>query len=148
MKPILSRAALLTCLLTGLLQAAHAHECSLAGVAGTYGYTSTGTIVNPAVGPFAAVGEVTFTRDGTFTGTQNTSIGGNLFAETINAVYSVNRDCTGIATVYVYHGATLARTTTINLVWDNDQREARAIFMAPGTAITITARKMFSEQRH
>jgi hypothetical protein len=147
MKRILTRTTLLAGLLVGVAQLAQAGECSLAGVAGKYGYTSTGTIVNPAVGPFAAVGEVTFTRDGTFTGSQNTSIGGNLVAETITAVYSVNRDCTGVATAYVYHGSTLARTSTISLVWDNDQKEARAIFLTAGTAITIVARKMFNRER-
>jgi hypothetical protein len=146
MKPILARTAFLACLLAGFAQLAQAGECSLAGVAGEYGYTSTGTIVSAGL-PFAAVGEVTFNRDGTFIGVQNTSLGGNLVAETLNAVYSVNRDCTGVATVYVYHGSTLARTSTISLVWDNDQKEARAIFLTAGTAITIVARKMFNHER-
>jgi len=60
----------------GFAQLALAHECTLSDAAGKYGYTSSGTIVNPAVGAFAAVGRVTLTEGGTFTGAQTTSIAG------------------------------------------------------------------------
>jgi hypothetical protein len=133
-------AALLT-----LTQLAHAHECTLSDAAGKYGYTSTGTIVTPPVGPFTAVGHVTFTESGTFTGAQTTSIAGNLVEETVQGTFAVNSDCTGLATVYVYHGTTLARTSQIKLVWDIHQNEARAIFLTPGTNISIAARKMAEE---
>jgi hypothetical protein len=133
-------AALLT-----LAQLAQAHECTLSDAAGRYGYTSTGTIVTPPVGPFTAVGHVTFTESGTFTGTQTTSIAGNLVDESVQGTYTVNSDCTGSATVYVYHGSTLARTSKINLVWDSHQNEVRAIFLTPGTNISIAARKMAEE---
>src|SRR5262249_12360472 len=96
--------------LLGLAEAVQAHECTLSDTAGRYGYTSTGTIVTPSVGPFTAVGHVTLTESGTFTGAQNTSIAGNLIAETIQGTYTVNADCTGSATASVYHGTTLART--------------------------------------
>ena len=129
--------------LAGLSQAANAHECSLAGVAGPYGYTSTGSIVTPAVGPFAAAGSVILTRNGTFSGEQTTTIAGNPVAETFNGTYTVNGDCTGSATAYVYHGTTLARTTVFNVVWDDDQKEYRAVFLTAGTVITMTGRKMF-----
>jgi hypothetical protein len=128
-----------------LLTSAHlvaAHECTVSDAAGKYGYTSTGTIVNPPVGPFMAVGHVTFTETGTMSGAQTTSIAGNLVEETLQGAYTVNPDCTGSATVHVYHGTTLARTSVINLVWDIHQSEARAIFLTPGTNISILARKM------
>jgi hypothetical protein len=130
--------------LAGFTQAAGARECSLAGVAGKYGYTSNGTIVAPPVGPFAAVGHFTLTRTGTLTGEQTTSIAGNLAAETFNGTYQVNRDCTGSATAFVYRGTTLVRTSTLDAVWDDNQRELRSIFRNAGTTITFTARKMFS----
>jgi len=129
--------------LAGLAQAAQAGECSLPGVSGKYGYTSSGSIVSPPVGAFAAVGHATLTRTGTFTGAQTASIAGNQVAETINGTYEVNRDCTGSATAFVYRGATLVRTTTFNVVWDDHQREFRAIFTTAGTAITLSGRKMF-----
>src|SRR5262249_32873476 len=82
---------------------AHARGCSLADVAGEYGCSSSGTIVTPAVGPFAAVGHVTFTATGTFSGAQTTSIAGNFFDEIVSGTYTVNPDCTGSAIVNVYH---------------------------------------------
>src|SRR5215475_9763629 len=128
-----------------LLTSAHlvaAHECTVSGAAGTYGHTSTGTIVSPAIGPFTAVGHATFTESGTLTGSQTTSIAGNLVEETFQGNFTVNPDCTGSAIVYVYHGSTLARTSHLSLVWDSHQNELRAIFLTPGTGISITARKM------
>jgi hypothetical protein len=126
----------------GLASQALAHECSLSNVAGKYGHTSTGTIVSPAIGPFTAVGHVEFTETGTMSGAQTTSIAGNLVDETFQGTYSVNANCTGTSTVYVYHGATLARVSHINLVWDDHQNEARAIFLNPGTSISIQARRI------
>src|SRR5215471_15107225 len=115
--------------LLGYLQVAQAHECTLSNAAGRYGYTSSGTIVNPAVGPFTAVGHTTLTESGTLSGAQTTSIAGNLVEETIQGTFAVNPDCTGSATVHVYHGTTLARTSLISLVWDMHQSEFRAIFV-------------------
>ena len=135
-------------MLLGIAQTARAqgqgqaHACTISGVAGNYGYTSGGTIVSPPVGPFTAVGRVTLTDSGTFSGAQTTSIAGNFFEETLQGPFTVNSDCTGSATVYVYHGSTLSRTTELHLVWDHDEKEMRAIFLAPGTAITLAARKM------
>jgi hypothetical protein len=131
--------------ISSLTQAVQAHECTVSDAAGRYGYTSTGSIVNPPVGPFTAVGHVTFTETGTFTGAQTTSIAGNLVDETIQGTFTVNPDCTGSATAYVFHGTTLARTSRINLVWDIRENEARAIFLTPGTNISLTARKMTGE---
>jgi len=36
---------------------------------------------------------------------------GDLFDETIQGTFTVNADCTGSATVHVFHGSTLARTS-------------------------------------
>src|SRR5215469_4398566 len=119
-----------------------AHECTLSDAAGRYGFTNSGTIVTPPVGPFTAVGHATLTDSGTFTGTQTTSIAGNLFEETTQGTFTVNPDCTGSATVYVYHGATLVRTSLINLVWDTHQTEFRAILLTPGTNVSLEARRI------
>jgi len=144
MKPITWGIILCSALL-GLAQAAQAHECTVSDAAGRYGYTSSGSIVTPPVGPFTAVGHVTFTESGTLTGAQTTSIAGNLVDETIEGTFTVNPDCTGSGTVYVFHGTTLARTSRVNFVWDIHQHEARAIFLTAGTNITIEGRKMAEE---
>jgi hypothetical protein len=144
MKPITLGIILCSALL-GFVQVVQARECTVSDAAGRYGYTSSGSIVTPPVGPFTAVGHVTFTESGTFSGAQTTSIAGNLVDEILQGTFTVNPDCTGSATVYVFHGTTLARTSRINLVWDIHQNEARAIFLTPGTNITIAARKMAEE---
>ena len=144
MKPI-TRATTLVSALLGLAQAAHSHECTLLDAAGRYGYTSSGSIVTPPVGPFTAVGHVTFTESGTFTGAQTTSVAGNLVDETIQGTFTVNPDCTGSMNAYVFHGTTVARTSKLSVVWDIHQHEARAIFLTPGTNISILARKMADE---
>jgi hypothetical protein len=129
--------------LAGFTQAAQAHEqCSLTNVAGTYGYSSSGAIVTPPVGPFTAIGRATLTNSGTFTGEQTTGIAGNFFEETINGDYVVNPDCTAAATAYIYRGSILVRTTTFNVVWDSNRREFRGMFLTPGTSISITGRRM------
>jgi len=132
-------------LFAGIVAAAEAGQCSLANIAGTYGYTSNGSIVTPPVGPFVAVGVVTFAKSGTLSGSQVTSIAGNFFDETIEGPFTVNTDCTGSAVVSVYHGTTLARVTNLQIVWDDDRQEARGLFLTPGTAVSIVARKMNSE---
>ena len=124
-------------------QVAQAHQCRLAGTAGDYGYTSNGTIVDPAVGPFTAVGHVTLTDAGTFSGAQTTSIAGSIVVETVDGTYGVNPDCTGDATVNVYEDGQLVRTTNLHLVWDLAGTEFRALFLTSGTNISIDARKMF-----
>jgi hypothetical protein len=139
-----TRRALVASVLLGLapLTQVYAHQCSLSNVAGSYGYTNSGTIVSPPVGPFTAVGHVTLNESGTFSGAQSTSIAGNHVDETIQGTFTVNPDCTGSATVYVYHGTTLARTSLINIVWDIHGSEFRAILLTPGTNVALEARRM------
>ena len=144
MKPITLGIILCSALL-GLAQAAQAHECSVSDAAGRYGYTSSGSIVTPPVGPFTAVGRVTFTESGTFSGAQTTSFAGNLVDETLEGTFSVNPDCTGSMSASVFHGTTLVRASRLSVVWDIHQNEARAIFLTPGTNISIVARKMAEE---
>jgi hypothetical protein len=120
-------------------------SCSMQNVAGSYGYTSSGTIINPAVGPFAAVGKIVFNPSGTFNGAQTTSIAGNFFDETISGTFSVNSDCTATAAVNVYDGSVLARTTNLKIVFDDDRKGARAIFLTTGTVITVSARRIFGD---
>jgi hypothetical protein len=115
----------------------------LSNTAGSYGYTSNGTIVTPPVGPFTAVGRVTLTDSGTLSGAQMTSIAGSLVEETVEGTYTVDPDCTGFATVDVYEGGTLVRTSNLHLVWDRGATEIRAIFLTDGTNISINLQKMF-----
>jgi hypothetical protein len=146
MKRTALHAALITlATVIGSTHLAQAHECTVSDAAGRYGYTSTGTIVNPAIGPFTSVGHVALTETGTFTGAQMTSIAGNLVEETVQGTFTVSPDCTGAVTVHVFHGTTLARTSLLHMVWDSHQNEFRAIFLTAGTNISIQGRKMAEE---
>jgi hypothetical protein len=139
------KAFLLTVLIgTPALAHGRTQFCSLRGVVGSYGFTTTGTI--PTLGAVAAVGRISLDEDGNLTGAQTTSFNGAIVQETLSGTYSVNADCTATATVNVYHSGVLVRTTNLDVVWDNDELEFRAIFLTSGTVLTINGRRIFREQ--
>src|SRR5712692_6015315 len=78
--------------LMGTPAAANARSCSLSGVAGTYGYTTSGSI--PTLGAIAGVGHITLDSTGNATGAQTVSFNGAIAPETLSGTYSVNADCT------------------------------------------------------
>ena len=146
MRPSLPRTSLgilLLSTLVGIIPVAQARSCSLHGVAGSYGYSTFGAI--PTLGAVAAVGHVTLDASANLTDVQTTSLNGAIVAETLSGTYTVNADCTGTATVNVYHAGVLVRTTGLDVVWDNDQRELRAIFLTASTVLTVNGRKLFSD---
>jgi len=70
-------------------------SCSLATVAGNYGFTISGTLILPTGGaPVAAMGRATFGANGSFSGTETRSLGGSVAEETLEGTYKVNPDCT------------------------------------------------------
>ena len=140
----LAFAFILSATLVCLAPAAHARSCSLHGVAGRYGYTISGTI--PTLGAVAAVGNISLDAEGNVTGAQTTSFNGAIVKETLSGTYAVNADCTGTATISVFHSGVLVRTSSVDVVWDNNQRELRAIFLTAGTVLTVNGRKVFREE--
>jgi len=151
----IKRSLITTCVVATLaittvpaLQAA-AHKCSLATVAGTYGLTTTGSI--PAIGPVGAVGVVTIDRSGNVSGSQTRSLNGAIADETFTGTATVSADCTGTDVIQVYQDGILVRTSTLNLVYEDSGRSARAIFTSvvppDGTQLssilTIDARRLF-----
>lgn len=130
-----------------------AGQCSLAGVAGKWGYTYTGTIILPTGAvPVAAVGRFTLDADGNLSGTQTRSNGGVSAQETITAKVTVNADCTGAGTFNVYQSGVVVRSAVLALVFDDDSKEIRAIFesltltngLSLPVVITVNAKKIFS----
>jgi hypothetical protein len=143
---------LLTLFALSAASAAHASDarsCSTASIAGKFGFTTTGSI--PAIGPVAATGLFTQDTSGNIAGTQTRSLNGDIADETFTGTAIVNPDCTGTDTIQVFESGVLVRTTTLHVVYDDDGREARAVFtslMLPdGTSlpsiITIEARRLF-----
>jgi hypothetical protein len=127
MKPAKALAAISLFLLlaTGL----HA-VCTSATAAGTFGFTTTGTLILPTGPvPVAAVGRVTFDLNGNATGSQDRSVGGVFAHETITGTFTVNPDCSISLVANVYDGSgNLVRTSTIPGVLVNNGKQIRAIF--------------------
>jgi hypothetical protein len=127
--------------------------CSTAGLAGEWGYTSTGAFILPTgVVPFALVGRLTFDAAGNFSGAQNSSTGGQVGQETIKGTTTVNPDCTGTQNVNVYNqSGTLLSTSVLAFVMVDNGREVGGIFtsqaLANGTngptVATFNAKRQF-----
>lgn len=143
-------------LLLGLAAVVSAQDdgtCSLAGVAGEWGHTLTGTLILPTGPvPFAAVGRSTLDADGNLSATQDSSVGGRVGKDTIKGTFTVNSDCTGTLTVGIYdQSGNLLRTATWATVFVDKRREMRAIItslvLPDGTrvpsVVTQNAKKQF-----
>jgi hypothetical protein len=114
-----------------LLGAAGLHAaCTSATAAGTFGFTTTGTLILPTgLAPVAAVGLVTFDLNGNATGSQDRSVGGAFAHETITGTFTVNSDCRIIVVADVYDSSgNLARTSTIPGVLVDNGKHIRGIF--------------------
>jgi len=104
--------------------------CTNTTAAGTYGFTTTGTLILPTgPAPVAAVGSITFQSNGDVTGSQDRSVGGDFAHETLTGTLTVNRDCSILLLANVYDDSgNLVRTSTISGVLVNNGKQIRAIF--------------------
>jgi hypothetical protein len=123
-------------------------SCSVAHLAGRWGYTYSGTIVG--LGPAASVGSFTQDSNGNFKDSQTQSFNGDVADETINGTVFVNSDRTATATINVLLNGVPERTTYLDVVYVDDERKLRGIFttLTPGpvpTVITVDGRKINSE---
>jgi hypothetical protein len=133
------------------LSQAEGKNCSLATSNGDWAFTYTGTIILPT-GPVPVASSGRFTaKDGNMSGTQTRSLGGQVADETLTGTYIVNSDCTEVLNANVFFQGTLVRTAVLKVIYDNNGRAARGIFMslalADGTAlpsvITVDAARIF-----
>ena len=127
------------CLATSL--PAQAAQCTLASVAGNFGYTTQGFVVAPngALLPAAAVGRISFNSHGNVSGTQTRVVAGTTLDETFSGTFNVNPDCTGKFTVQVLPDT---RTSTVDLVWTDNTNSAVAVFTTPGVTLSATAHRI------
>jgi len=135
---------------------AHARRCSVANVAGTYGFTASGTLILP-VGPvpLGAAGTVSLHSDGTVSGKEFRSVGGQFATETIGpGSWSVDSDCTGKLTAEVFVGTVLNRTSVLRFVVDDNLSEIRVVQESltfadgstPPAILTFEGRRIFNNQ--
>ena len=96
-----------------------AQQCSLAGAAGAYGFTGTGTLLlaTGAV-PIAAAGRLNLHGDGTLSGTEARSVGGDFANETLTGTWTVNANCRATVTAKVFVSGALVRTSVLSGVFD------------------------------
>jgi hypothetical protein len=126
-------------------QSGKVKECSNATLHGSFGYTSTGTLLDtyvppPLAGPFAEVGRQTFDGKGNTEGTATLSANGNINKVTIEGTYTVNADCTGSMTLNV---SPLGVTVHADFVIDDDGAELRAIVTDSGLVESRVYKKQF-----
>lgn len=160
MKRDFVRTILVAMLVLGLAAVASAQGsrgCSNARVAGDWGYTKTGTLFHPVNGPtpFATMGKLTLEADGTLSGINNGSVGGQVSQDVLSGTFHINPDCTGTTTVEVYdQGGNLLRTIGMALVVDDDAKELRGLMTSlvlPNgtslrTVITAQAKRMSRDE--
>lgn len=140
----------LATLLVGLATIASAQDdsvCSMTSVAGQWGYTETGWVLQPTLTPSASQGRYTLDRDGNLSGTRFGSVGGET---TIKGTATVNPDCTGTLTVEIFKSGTLLATVTKALLYVDSVREVRGIVtsvvangMSISTVLTVDGKKLF-----
>jgi len=142
--------AFATVLVLGVAPRAQADEhrgCSDASLRGSFGFTSTGTLLAlpaPFAGPFGEIGRQTFDGRGTTDGTATLSSNGNIRRVTFDGTYEVNPDCTGSMTLFVLP---FGSTVNLDFVIDDDGAELRAIVTGAGVVETRVYRRQFTRGR-
>ncbi|HEY6126937.1 MAG TPA: hypothetical protein VIW23_02030 [Candidatus Acidoferrum sp.] len=147
MKRVIARATLVVAFVAvfalGIVSRAQAQECSNATLQGSFGYTSTGTLLpvyaQHFAGPFAEVGRQTFDGSGNTSATATLSANGNILKVTIQGTYAVNSDCSGSMTLNV---SPLGVTVHADFVIVSSGIEFRAI----GTDSGVVESRVYKKQ--
>jgi hypothetical protein len=130
------------------------HRCSNATVKGTYGINTTGVLVS--IGPAAASGISTLDGRANVSGSQTRSVNGDVADETFQGKYEIKSDCTGTEVVQVYESGQLVRTSTLQLVIEENGNSGHAIFskielpdhtVLP-SVLTLDAKRLFPKDDH
>lgn len=127
-------------------QARDSRDCSIASLRGSFGFTSTGTLVAlpaPLAGPFAEIGRQTFDGRGNTDGAATLSANGNIRNVTVAGTYDVNPDCTGFMTLAV---APFGSTVNLDFVVDDNGAELRALVTGTGAVESRVYRKQFPRE--
>jgi len=134
--------------------AADHQTCKDAVALGAWGYTLTGTLITPSGAvPFATVGTAVFDVDGTISGTQTGSVGGQISQDVVKGTWDqTNPDCTSTFSVDIYNqSGQLLRTVYWAGVFVDNGSEFRGILtsmllpngMAVPAIVTMNSKKLF-----
>jgi hypothetical protein len=129
--------------------------CSLASVAGAFGFSYAGEGILPTGPvPVGAVGKYHTDAAGNFIGDEINSLAGSAEYQTIVGKITVSPDCSGSLVAKVYQGGVLARTSYVHLQYQNNTNEALIIFqklvLPNGSSlpvvITGSGKRIFSDR--
>jgi hypothetical protein len=123
----------------------------MAGAAGNWAYTYSGTVYAPDPFPAAAVGQFRNDANGNVIGRQTHTLAGQTEQEDTSGTATVNADCTGTANINVLVNGQIIRSAVLNIVYDENQNHARLIFVTitlpDGTilpsVVTMEASRLF-----
>ena len=103
--------------------------CTLAGVAGSYGFSYNGVAVLPSgTVPVAAAGRFSSDGAGNVVGTEINSLNGTAAFQTIKGTITLHSDCSTLLVASVYQGNMLVRTSVIHYQYENNGTEIQGIF--------------------
>jgi hypothetical protein len=130
-----------TCILLFIFaDTVNAHNtCTKASIAGSYGFTISGVVVN-SDGSFYSVAEAgTLTADGNghLTGSDTNSQGGQAQSQTFTGTFTANSDCTGRASTT----DSLGTTGHFNIVIVDDGQQILFIESDAGVAVSGSAKR-------
>ena len=131
----------------GILPTAPAGEhkgCSNASLQGSFGFSSTGTLLalpSPFAGAFAEIGRQIFDGRGNTDATATLSSNGTIGRVTAQGTYLVNPDCTGSMTLFI---SPFGITAYADFVIDDDGAELRAVITDAGAIESLVFKKQFS----
>ena len=129
--------------------------CSLASVAGNYGFSYSGIGILPSGQvPVGAVGKYHSDASGNLTGDEINSLAGTAAYQTIAGKLTVDAACSGTLIAKVYENGALARTSYIHVQYDNNTNDVQLIFqklLLPNgsslpVVITGSGKRVFTDQ--
>lgn len=103
--------------------------CTLAGVAGSFGFSYSGVaVLSTGTIPVAAAGRFYTDAAGNLGGTEINSLNGTAAFQTIQGKITLHSDCSTILVANVYQGNKLVRISVIHYQYENNGTEMVGIF--------------------
>ncbi len=114
------------------------HTCTNASIAGPYGYTISGLVVNGdgSFTPDADSGTITSDGNGNLTGFDTDNLGGQIQSQTFTGTYTVNSDCRSSASITSNYGV----VRNFNLVIVDNGQEILLIESDAGVVVSGSAK--------
>lgn len=120
----LAKSLLLALPILSLTTAVHASHksCSFANTNGDWAFSYSGNVFLPTGAVQVASVGLFKQTSGSLTGSETRNLGGAVAEETLTADYTVNADCTASYTFQIFDTGVLVRTSTVNVVFDDNGR--------------------------